>query len=87
MLFVVVILAFVMYCGLYLVWEAAQSRLDGTTAILRAVNNMLFMPQESIFVILRGLIVIALCYVIADFFMSSAKRICRSNSGSYGVTR
>ncbi len=50
---------------------------NGTASILRAFSNMLFMPQDSVFVILRGLIVIALCYVIADFLMSSAKRAKR----------
>jgi uncharacterized metal-binding protein len=60
-----------------LVWEAAQSQLDGTASLLRAVNNMLFMPQEVVFVILRGLIIVAMLYVIADFFMASAKRNAR----------
>lgn len=77
MLFIVIVLALIMYCGLYMMWEAAQSQLDGTASILRALNNMLFMPQEAVFVIFRGLILLALFYVIADFFMSSAKRIRR----------
>lgn len=77
MLFLVVIIAFVLYCGLYLLWESAQSQLDGTASLMRAVTNMLFMPQDIVFVILRGLIVVVFFYVLADFFMSSAKRLKR----------
>ncbi|MDF2439535.1 MAG: hypothetical protein JWN98_519 [Abditibacteriota bacterium] len=77
MLFVVVIIAFVMYCGLYLLWESAHTQLDGTASILRALSHMLLMPQEAIFVILRGLIILTFLYAIADFVFSSAKRIKR----------
>ena len=77
MLFIVVVLALVMYCGLYLMWEAAQSQLDGTASILRAFNNMLFMPQDLVFVIFRGLVLLAIFYVLADLFLTSAKRVKR----------
>ena len=74
MLFIVIVVAFIMYAGLYMVWVAAQSRLDNSTTILRAISDMLFMPDHLVFMILRSVIFLALFYVIADFFMNSAKR-------------
>lgn len=75
MLFVVVLIAFVLYTVLYVLWEMAQGRLEGTTMpVLRAVNHALLMPDDLVFVILRGLILLTLFYVVADFFLSSAKR-------------
>jgi Tfp pilus assembly protein PilO len=74
MLFIVIILAFIFYIGLYLLWMSMQARLDSSTSILRAITEMLFVPDHLVFMILRSLIFLALFYVIADFFLNSAKR-------------
>ncbi len=75
MLFVVLLIAFAIYAILYVMWEMAQSHLTvATMPLLRAFNNALFMPGNLVFVIFRGLILLTLFYVIADFLLSSAKR-------------
>jgi surface polysaccharide O-acyltransferase-like enzyme len=74
MLFIVIIIAFILYAGLYMLWVAAQTRLDSSTAILKAISDMLFVPDHLVFMILRSVIFLALFYVVADMFMNSAKR-------------
>ncbi len=89
MLFIVIILAFIFYIGLYLLWMSMQSRLDSSTSILRTISELLFVPDHEVFMILRSLIFLALFYVIADFFLNSAKRGLkrrRSNTQSLKAT-
>jgi uncharacterized metal-binding protein len=75
MLFVVCLIALVIYAVLYVVWEMTQNQVQVTAMpLLRALNNALFMPDNLVFVIFRGLILLTLFYVIADFFLTSAKR-------------
>lgn len=73
MLFIALIMAACLYVGLYLIWEASQSHLSGPTNILRLLNDMLITPRADIFFLLRGLILITLLYLIADFIYSSAR--------------
>jgi hypothetical protein len=74
MLFIVIVLAFIMYAALYMLWAAAQTQLNSSTAILRTITDMLFMPGDLVFMILRSVIFLAFFYVVADFFVNSAKR-------------
>ena len=82
MFIVALIGAFIFYVGLYLIYESTQMRLDSVDAVLRALNNMLWLPQNTVFTILRGLLIIATIYVICDFFVSGAKRITRKRDNT-----
>ncbi|PQV62576.1 hypothetical protein B1R32_12814 [Abditibacterium utsteinense] len=78
MFIVALVGAFIFYVGLYLLWESSQSRLDSTAAILRSINNMLWLPQNTVFTIFRGLLLVAMLYVVGDFIFSAAKRAKRA---------
>lgn len=69
--------AFVFYVGLYLLYESTQMRLGSVDAVLRALNSMLWLPQTTVFVIFRGILIIATVYVIIDLLISTAKRATR----------
>ena len=69
--------AFLFYVALYLIWTSMQVRLDSVSAVLRAINAMLWAPESLVFTILRGLIIAATFYVVADFLVSAAKRLAR----------
>jgi len=74
MLFIALILAACLYVALYLLWQASQPHLNNSTSFLRLINDMIVSPQEDIFVILRGLILIVFFYVAADFLYSTVRR-------------
>lgn len=77
-MFIVALLgAFLFYVGLYLLWESTQVRMDSAQAVLRALNHMLWLPQNTIFVIFRGILLVAVLYVVGDFIFSAAKRATR----------
>jgi uncharacterized metal-binding protein len=80
MLIIALLGAFFFYVALYLIWESSQSRLDSVAAVLHALNNMMFLPQNVVFTIFRGLLFIAACYVVADMFRSAAKRATRKRN-------
>jgi uncharacterized metal-binding protein len=77
MFIVALLAAFVFYVGLYLLYESTQVRLDSASAVLHALNNMLWLPQNTVFTIFRGLLFIATLYVVGDFLLSAAKRATR----------
>ena len=77
MLILVLIGAILFYVGLYLLWELSQSRLNTVENWLHAINNMAVMPDNLVFVILRGLILVVALYVVSDFLMATAKRTKR----------
>ncbi len=77
-MFIIALLgAFVFYVGLYLIYESTQVRLDSVDAVLRALNSMLWLPQTTVFVIFRGILLIATLYVVGDFLLSAVKRATR----------
>ena len=69
--------AFLFYVALYLIWTSMQVRLDSVSAVLRAINAMMWAPESVVFTIFRGLIIAATFYVVADFLVSAAKRLTR----------
>jgi len=69
--------AFLFYVGLYLLWESNRVPLDSTAAILRVLNDMLWLPQTTVFVIFRGILLVAMLYIVGDFIFSSARRATR----------
>jgi hypothetical protein len=75
MLIIGFILALCFYVGLFFVYEAAQSHILGP---LEMLNKMLFMPEPTIFLLLRGLIIITLFYIVADSLISPARRGLKS---------
>lgn len=77
-MFIVALLgAFLFYVGLYLVYESTQVRLDSAGAVLKALNDMMWMPQTTVFTIFRGLLIITTFYIVGDFILSTAKRAAR----------
>ncbi len=80
-MFIVALLgAFVFYVGLYLLYESTQVHLDSANAVLHALNNMLWLPQTTVFTIFRGLLIIATLYVVSDALISAAKRATRKRN-------
>ena len=77
MLFIAIILVFVLYMGLYLLWDSAGVSLAGTEPILRSLTHALTMPQHEVFMILRGVLLAALLYVIGDGLLTTARRSLR----------
>ncbi len=77
MFIVALVGAFIFYVGLYLLWESTQVPLDSVEAVLRAFNSMMWLPQNTVFMIFRGVLLIAVLYVIGDFIFSTAKRATR----------
>ncbi len=73
MAFIIIIIALVLYFGLYLLWESANISLDGPEAFLRSINNALFMPDNVVFLIFRGLLVLTIFYFVADYFTVKIK--------------
>lgn len=80
-MFIIALLgAFIFYVGLYLLYESTQTRLDSASAVLHALNNMLWLPQTTVFMIFRGVLLAATFYVIADLVRSAAKRAARKRN-------
>lgn len=77
MVIVALVGALVFYVGLYLLWESTQVRLDSVEAVLRALNKMMWMPENLVFFIFRGLLLVAILYVVADLLIAAAKRATR----------
>jgi uncharacterized metal-binding protein len=74
MLIVALFGAFCFYVGLYLLWSSTQVPLNSMEALFRALNRMLWVPENLVFTIFRGLILVATLYVVADFIVSTARR-------------
>ena len=77
MLILVLIGAIVFYAALYILWEMSHSRLDTVESWLHVINGMAVMPDNLIFVILRGLILVAALYVFGDWVKSWGKNAKR----------
>ena len=73
MLVILVILGFFLYFGLYYVWSLDQASTYQPFSLHSTVNDMVWMPQSTIFLILRGLLLIAAFYLVADFLYTSAR--------------
>ncbi len=72
MLILVLIGAILFYAALYILWEMSHSRLNTFEGWLHIVNNMAVMPDNLVFVILRGLILVVALYVFGDWIKSAA---------------
>ena len=73
MIIVALIGATVFYVALYCLWAASSQHISGVAAWMHLFNDMLFMPGNLIFTLLRGLILITALYVFADLIKSSVK--------------
>ena len=73
MLILVLVGAILFYAALYIVWEMSHSRLDTVESWLHVINAMAVMPDNLVFLILRGLILVAALYVFGDWIKSVAK--------------
>ena len=74
MLILVLIGAILFYAALYILWEMSHSRLNTVESLLHAINAMAVMPDNLVFLILRGLILVGALYVFGDWIKSSAKK-------------
>ena len=74
MLVIGLIVAVLVYGLLALLWVTAGAQISGSVGILTALNKMLFMPDHIVFIILRGLILVTVFYLVADFLISGARR-------------
>ena len=74
MLILVLIGAILFYAALYILWEMSHSRLNTVESWLHAINAMAVMPDNLVFLILRGLILVGALYVFGDWIKSFAKK-------------
>ena len=74
MLFIAIVVVFLIYAGLYLLWDAARPSVSGGEGVLNSLANALLRPETEVFFILRSLLVLALVYAILDHFFYSSKR-------------
>lgn len=80
MIIIVLLCAIVFYGVLYIAWEMSQTHLTGVEAWMRAFNDMVWMPENLVFVIFRGLIVVTMFYVVADWLVASARKMKRTSA-------
>ncbi len=66
--------ALVFYVALYCLWAASSEHLVGMQSWLRVLNDAAFMPGNTVFVLLRGLIIITAFYVFADFLRAAVRK-------------
>ncbi len=77
-MFIVALLgAFIFYIGLYLLWESTKVPMNSVDAVLRTLNQMMWLPQNTVFLIFRGVLLIGVLYVVGDLILSAAKRATR----------
>jgi uncharacterized metal-binding protein len=81
MLVIGLIVAVLMYAILALLWVTAGSHLSASVGILEALNKMLFVPDNTVLIILRGLILVTFLYLITDFLISGARRGLKRRAG------
>ena len=74
MLILVLIAAILFYAALYILWEMSHSRLDTLDRWLHVINSMAVMPDNLVFLILRGLILVGALYVFGDWIKSFAHK-------------
>lgn len=73
MLVIGLLIAFCLYVGLYWLYLAAESHASSASSALATLNHILLMPDNNIFFLLRGLILVTFFYVAADFLISPAR--------------
>ena len=73
MLILVLIGAILFYAAIYILWEMSHSRLNTVESWLHVINSMAVMPDNLIFLILRGLILVGILYVFGDWVKSVAR--------------
>lgn len=82
--------AFIFYVAIYLLWEASSTRLDSMEAWMRALTAMIWMPENLVFVILRGLILVVAFYVFADWIVArvrgAKRRAAKRKEDAEGLT-
>ena len=86
MIIVVLIAAVFLYIGLYVAWTVAQTHIGTASSILGTIHEIIFTPQATVFVFMRGLILVILFYVIADLFLASARGVKRHGTKSKART-
>ena len=74
MLIIGLLAAVCLYVVLYWIYLAAESQLVGAYSALQFINEITFRPQNDIFMLLRGLIIVTFFYIIADALLAPARR-------------
>jgi hypothetical protein len=77
MVIVFLLAAIFFYIVLYLIYEYSKTQVHTIDGWLTIINNMIWMPDDIIFMMLRGLIIIVLFYVVIDTFIAGVKRTKR----------
>lgn len=86
MLIIGLILAVLVYGILAFLWFTAAPQLNGPVGALGVLNKILLVPDNTIFTILRGLILATLFYLVADFLISGARRASRRRNAATPVS-
>ena len=80
MLIFALIGAILFYAAVYILWEMSHSRLNTAESWLHAINSMAVMPDNLVFVILRGLILVAALYVFGDWIKTWSRKAKRKRA-------
>ena len=70
MLILALIGATLFYAVVYILWAMSHSQLNSVESWLHIGNNLAVMPDNLVFFILRGLILVAALYVFGDWLKS-----------------
>ena len=87
MLILVLIGAILFYAALYILWEMSHSRLDTVENWMHVINGMAVMPDNLVFLILRGLILVGALYVFGDWIKSFAEKRRRRREARLNAAR
>jgi hypothetical protein len=73
-LIVLLLLAIIIYAGLYFAWDYMSGNLSTPTAWLASLNNMFLMPETQIFQLFRLLLFLIALYVFLDVMKVTTRK-------------
>jgi hypothetical protein len=75
MLYVALAIAIAFYGVLYFMWSAMQPHLQRPASVLASVRDLVFaVPEPSVLIFLKEVILLAVVYLVLDFVISTVKR-------------
>ena len=75
MAIILLLIAFIAYVGLYFLWQSAQPYAAAAPPpVAQTLMESLLMPHSTIFLVMRGIILVMIFYFVADALMSWGKR-------------
>ena len=73
MIIIALLGAILFYALIFLFFASARHRLDSLDGWLRLTNELIWRPDDTIFMILHGLIAITILYLTVDYLRASLR--------------